>query len=404
MNLMAVQDLAPLAFRRASMSLSRSSLLAGLACASIACLAASQYLEANARIASHVNLPPDAAHGATAALHISAVIALVVGLWAIDRRGVRLRLVYAGSVSFVCTALVASEVLLWRDTSFSSLSPTLTGTLVLLTFPVALRDLTDRQILFVFSPLIALCAASLLLYVIESQYAFAWYNRWGLVAVLLGAAAAALTDLPHRWRFALLFVSVLSVTMSGSRQAFLGMLLLTMVWLFQMQGLGARIRGLLTTAIGVGVIFSAISGSERVEALGGIAGTNGRSELFRSAWSAIMSSPLAGLAGDRVSPNLTEALAAVGLGWATSAHNFVLDAWLRGGIVTAIGAVLFLYAVVWPPSVRGRLLGVSLVPFFMLGSELLYFGDTSAALLIALAYGTGLSRGLGAFQEPGRQA
>ena len=386
--------------RRAT-RLSHVDILAGLACASVAFLAVSLYLGAEARIASNVNLPPDATPGSVATLRLSAIIGAAAGIYAIDRLGLRLRLPYLGSVLLLCVALGASEVFLWHESSLSSVSPILSGTVILMTFPVVFRDLSDRHIAFVFSPLMLLCAASVALTVLGDSYLFPWYNRWGLVAVLAAALAVALTGLPDAWRLAALAVAVASVTMSSSRQALLGIMLMAFAWVMQLGGFGPRLRGLLVAAIGGGAVYYAIGASARVEALGGVAGTNGRSELFESAQSAIISSPLAGLAGERGPGAFAESLTAVGLGWSASVHNFILDSWLRGGLVTAIGAVVFLVAVVWPPSRRGRLLGVTLLPFFMLGSELLYFEDMTAALLLALVYGVGMTAGS---VLPGRSA
>ena len=204
---------------RRSVGLSYVDVLAGLACASMACLAVSLYLGADARIESNVNLPPDATPGSIAALRLSAIVAVVAGIYAIDRRGFRLRLPYIGSVLLLGTVLVASGVLLWHESSLSGVSPILSGTVILMTFPVALRDLSDRHIALAFSPLLLLCAASTVLTVFGDSYLFPWYNRWGLVAVLAGALALALTGLPNGWRLAAFAVAIASVTMSSSRQA-----------------------------------------------------------------------------------------------------------------------------------------------------------------------------------------
>jgi hypothetical protein len=298
---------------------------------------------------------------------------------------------YAGSVVLLMVLIVGTEKFSWGGVPWSVVSPTVTGTAILLTFPAALRLATDRQILVVVSPLVALCALSVLAYGLHHQYFFPWYNRWGLVAVLIAAAAVALTELPVWVRLTLGSVGVLSVMMSSSRQALLGILLLAAVWLLRAKGLGTKLRGLAGASIAIGLIYSSIRASQRIEAVGGIAGSNGRNELFHSAWSVLSRSPLYGLAGNKPNPDLVSSLTTVGMGWSTSVHNFILDSWLRGGLIAAAAAVVFVIAVTWPRKARGRLFGVILIPFFLLGSELLYFGDTAASLVIGLAYGIGMS-------------
>lgn len=359
--------------------------------ASTASLAVAFYLGGTARIASHLNQPEVATHATTLAVRISALCAVSVGIWALAQRGTFARAPYAGSVVLLAVLIFGAEEFLWSGVPWSVVSPTATGTVVLLTFPAAWRMATDRQILLAMSPLVGLCALSVATYVLRHEYFFPWYNRWGLIAVLIAAAAVALNELPAWVRLALASVSVLSVMMSTSRQALLGILVLAAVWLLRAKGLGSKLRGFAGAAIAIGVTYGSIAASQRVEGAGGITGSNGRSELLHSAWSVLSHSPLYGLAGDKPNSDWTSALTSVGLGWSTSAHNFVVDAWLRGGLLAATAAIVFVIAVIWPRRARGRQFGVVLLPFFMLGSELLYFEDSTAALIIALAYGIGMS-------------
>ncbi len=298
---------------------------------------------------------------------------------------------YVGSIVLLAALIVGAEKFSWSGVPWSVISPTVTGTVILLTLPAAWRLASDKQILVAVSPLVGLCALSVFAYILHGEYFFPWYNRWGLIAVLIAAAAIALTELPVWVRLALGGVGVLSVMMSSSRQALLAILLLAAVWLLRTRGLGSKLRGFAGASIAVGLIYSSIRASQRIEAAGGITGSNGRNELFHSAWSVLSSSPLYGLAGDKPSADLVSSLTTVGMGWSTSVHNFVLDSWLRGGLIAAVASVVFLVAVTWPHRARGRLLGIVLIPFFLLGSELLYFGDTAASLIIGLAYGIGMS-------------
>jgi hypothetical protein len=362
-----------------------------LAFASTASLAAALYLGATARIASHLNQPALGTPATSQADRISALCAVSVGIWTLAQRGAFARAPYVGSIVLLAVLVFGAEEFLWSGVPSSVVNPTLTGTAVLLTFPAAWRMATDRQILLAMSPLVGLCALSVATYALRHEYFFPWYNRWGLIAVVIAAAAVALNELPTWVRLALASVSVLSVMMSTSRQGLLGILLLATVWLFRAKGLGSKLRGLAGAAM-VGVLtYGAIAASQRLEGVGGITASNGRGELFHSAWSVLSRSPLYGLAGDKPNVDWTAALTSVGLGWSTSAHNFVLDAWLRGGLLAAATAIVLVIAVIWPRRERGRQFGVVLLPFFMLGSELLYFEDTSAALIIALAYGIGTS-------------
>lgn len=375
----------PLEIRRASYA------VMALVLASMASLAASFYLGGTARIASHVNLPAETTHGATVSLRLSAIFAVSAGILAMTQGGTFTRVPYAGSIVLLAALIIGTDKFLWHGVPWSVVSPTMTGTAVLLTFPAAWRLATDRQIVLAMSPLIGLCGLSVATYELQHNYFFSWYNRWGLVAVLIAAAAIVLTELPAWVRLALASVSVLSVMMSSSRQALLGMLLLAAVWLLRSKGVGSKLRGFAGAAIAIGVTYGAISASQRIEGVGGITASDGRGELLHSAWAVLSRSPLYGLAGDKPSQNLTSSLTSVGLGWSTSVHNFVLDAWLRGGLAAAVTATVLMIAITWPRRARGRQIGVGLLPFFMLGSELLYFGDTGASLVIALAYGIGMS-------------
>ena len=359
--------------------------------ASTACLAASFYLGGSARITSHINLPAEATHASTLALRVSALLAIGAGVWATAQRGMSMRVPYVGSVILLALLIIGTEKFSWSGVPWSVISPTVTGTAVLLAYPAVWRLGTDRQILTAMSPLVGLCALSVATYVLKHEYFFPWYNRWGLIAVLIVAAAVALAELPIWVRMSMASIGVLSVMMSSSRQALMGILLLAAVWLLRMKGLGSRLRGFVGAIIAIGLVYSSISASQRVEAVGGIAGSNGRNELLHSAWSILSRSPLYGLAGDKPNSDFVSSLTSVGLGWSTSVHNFIFDSWLRAGLLAAVGATVFMIAVSWPRRRRGRLLGVVLLPFFMLGSELLYFGDTAASLIIALAYGIGMS-------------
>jgi hypothetical protein len=359
--------------------------------ASTASLAVALYLGGTARIASHLNQPALGTHSASQAVRISALCAVSGGIWALAQRGTFARAPYVGSIVLLVVLIFGAEEFLWSGVPSSVVNPTLAGTVVLLTFPAAWRMATDRQILLAMSPLVGLCALSVATYVLRHEYFFSWYNRWGLIAVLIAAAAVTLNELPTWVRLALASVSVLSVMMSTSRQALFGILLLAMVWLLRAKGLSSKLRGFAGAAIVIGLTYGSIAASQRVEGVGGISGDNGRSQLFHSVWSVLSRSPLYGLAGDKPNADWTSALTSVGLGWSTSAHNFVLDAWLRGGLLAATAAIVLLIVVIWPRRERGRQFGVVLLPFFMLGSELLYFEDTSAALIIALAYGIGMS-------------
>jgi O-antigen ligase len=368
--------------------------------ASMASQAVALYLGGTARIASHLNQPALGTHATSQAVRISALCAVGVGIWALAQRGTFARAPYVGSIVLLVVLIFGAEEFLWSGVPSSVVNPTLTGTAVLLTFPAAWRMATDRQILLAMSPLVGLCALSVATYVLRHEYFFPWYSRWGLIAVLIAAAAVALNELPTWVRLALASVSVLSVMMSTSRQALLGILLLAAVWLLRAKGLGSKLRGFAGAVIAVGLTYGSIAASQRVEGAGGITSTNGRSGLYHSAWSVLSQSPLFGLAGDKPSSDLTSSLTSVGLGWSTSVHNFILDVWLRGGLLAVPAAVVFVIVVVWPRRPRGRLLGIVLLPFLMLGSSLLYFEDTSAALIIALAYGIGMSgQGVGPTSE-----
>jgi hypothetical protein len=368
--------------------------------ASTASLAVALYLGGTARIASHLNHAVPSTHATTQAIRISALCAVCVGIWALAQRGTFWRAPYVGSILLLAVLVFGAEEFLWSGVPSSVVTPTLTGTAVLLTFPAAWRMATDRQILLAMSPLIGLCGLSIATYVLRHEYFFPWYNRWGLIAVLIAAAAVALNELPTWVRLALASVSVLSVMMSTSRQALLGILLLAAVRLWRAKGLGSKLRGFAGAVIVVGLIYGSIAASQRVIGRGGITSSAGRNELYHSAWSVLSQSPLFGLAGNKPSSDWTSSLTSVGLGWSTSVHNFILDLWLRGGLLAAAAAIVFVIAVIWPRSARGRQLGIVLLPFFMLGSELLYVEDTSAALIIALAYGIGMSgQGVGPTSE-----
>lgn len=378
--------------------------MTALAFASMASLAVASYLGGTARIASHINEPALGTHATSQAVRISALCAVSVGIWALAQRGTFASAAYMGSILLLLVLIFGAEEFLWSGVPSSVVDPTLTGTAVLLTFPAAWRMATDRQILLAMSPLVGLCALSVATYILRHEYFFPWYNRWGLIAVLIAAAAVALNELPRWVRLALASVSVLSVMMSTSRQALLGILLLAAVWLLRAKGLGSKLRGFAGAAIVIGLTYGSIAASQRLEGAEGITGSHGRGDLFHSAWAVLSRSPIYGLAGDKPNSDWTSALTSVGLGWSTSAHNFVVDAWLRGGLLAAMTAIVFVIAVIWPRRARGRQLGVVLLPFFMLGSELLYFEDTTAALIIALAYGIGLSGHRGGSASETRKA
>lgn len=369
-----------------------------LAFASSASLAVYLYLGGRERIATHVNLPAEATAGSTLALRVGAIFAVCAGIWGLTSGGRFARTSYIGSIVLIAVLIVGTDKFLWAGVPLSVVSPTFTGSLVLLTFPAAWRLASDRQILVAISPLVGLCALSIVTYVTKHQYLFPWYNRWGLVAVLVVAAGVALTTLSAWERVTLGSVGLLSVMMSSSRQGLLALLLLAGVALLRIRGLRSRLRGFAYALIGVGLVYSAVTASQRVEAVGGVTGSDGRNRLLHSAWSVLSHSPVFGLAGDKPNSNLTASLTSLGLGWSTSVHNFVLDVWLRGGLLSAVAAIVFMLAVIWPKHQRGRLTGIVLLPFFMLGSELLYVSDTAASLLIALAYGIGVSKG-GSTQE-----
>jgi O-antigen ligase len=358
---------------------------------SVLSLAIYFYLGAQARMALDPLLPAPATSETTLLLRFSGVCAGAAGLWSITKCGWRIRPAYAISIALLSSFVIGTELLLWSAAPVSTALPTVTATAILLLFPTAWCTIADRQIIAVLSPLVTLCGLSVCTYVLSGQYLFPWYNRWGLIAAVLIATAVALRDISTRARIAIVLVGGLSVTLSSSRQALAAVFLLAAVWLLQTNSLGVKVRRLAVAAIAISLIYSVVGASERVEVAGGIGNSNGRDALFESGWSAVSRSPIYGLADDKPNSELGASLKSVGLGWSTSVHDFVLDSWLRGGLLAALSAIALIAAVVWPRYRRGRLLGSVLLPFFLLGSELLYFGDTVAALLIAAAYGIGMS-------------
>jgi O-Antigen ligase. len=283
------------------------------------------------------------------------------------------------------------EISLWRGDPWAVAAPMLAVIAVLLLFPTAWAHATDRQIVIALSPLIVLCALSVVTYLLNQEYLFPWYNLWGLIAVAVTAAAACLTSLPQKLRIGLVALGVLSVMLSTSRQALLAIFLLASVWLFQADELGTRVRRLAAGIIVIGLLYSAIGASARVEEAGGASNSDGRYALFASGWSVISRSPISGLGESTSNSDLKAALKTVGLGRDDSVHNFVLDSWLRGGVLAAVIAVMFILSVIWPRRRRGRFTGLFLLPFFLLGDQLLYFDNGIAALIVAMMYGIGLS-------------
>jgi hypothetical protein len=358
--------------------------------AATSCLAISFYVGGVARMAAIAKLPAPATSTSTLLVRLSAVALVLAGLSVLGDRRTRLGVPYQLAVLALGVLVVGSEKLLWADVPLTAFKATATSTVVLLVAPRAWKLLSDRQIAIVLAPLVALCVASVATQVLQHRYLFPWYDRWGLVAAILAGVAAVGRELSPTVRMALGAVAAVSVVLSTSRQGVVALLLVAAAILVRSRGLAPKARALALGAVSFAAIYTAISAAPRVQALGALHSSNGRYALWSSAWSTLSRSPVFGLAGAKPTEDLTMALRYVALGWSDSVHDFVLDSWLRGGAPAAIAALVFAATVVWSAHSRGRTVGLTLIPFFLFGSQLLYFGDPSAAILIAIAYGVGL--------------
>jgi O-antigen ligase/polysaccharide polymerase Wzy-like membrane protein len=358
--------------------------------AATSCLALSFYAGGVARMAAIPKLPAPATPTSTLLVRLSAIAVVLAGLSVAGDRRTRLRVPYQLAVVALALIVVASEKLLWNGVPLSAFKAIATSTVVLLVAPRAWKLMNDRQIAIVLAPLGALCVVSAATQVLQHRYLFPWYDRWGLVAAILAGVAAVGRELSPSVRIGLGGVAAVSVVLSTSRQGVVALLLVAAALLVRSRGIAPKARALALGAVGSAAVYATISAAPRLQALGGIHASNGRYALWSSAWSVLSRSPVFGLAGSKPTEDFTMALRYVALGWSDSVHDFVLDSWLRGGAAAAIAAVVFAGSVVWSSDSRGRTIGLTLVPFFLFGSQLLYFGDPSAAILIAIAYGIGL--------------
>jgi O-antigen ligase len=355
-------------------------------------IAGSMALAGRGRIRSGVNLPGAHTYGSQLFGRLAIALAVAAGLAGmLFLRRARLPRFYAGAALGLLLIILTNYRFSGQHIGGHAYTAVVIGTAVLLCAPLGWAGLLDREIATAVAPLTILAAVSCVTYVLQGQYYFDWYDQWGLVAVIIGCCAVALTELSLPTRLTMGAVSVASVALSTSRQALLGLMLVLAVTLWRSKGLTSTVSRVWGALIAGGIAYAAVAASSRVSQVGGVAGNNGRYALWSSGWSVIKQSPWRGIAGAHVDPDLTTALTTVGLGWSASVHNFVLDMWLRGGVLAAVLAALLILSVTFGRTRRGRIFGLGVVPFFLFGAQLLYVDQASLAILVAVPVGIGLT-------------
>ncbi len=368
-------------------------MVAAVVFGAVALLAVSFALGAFARIASGVDAPGPSTLLRKEVLWASTLLALTAGIIArpIDRPTTSFA--YKAISGALGGVLVVNELLGSFSISWQRFIPVVVGVMLLVIFPAAISALTEKERLVCLSPLIGLSFVSTLTVIAGGSYLFPWYNTWALTAVMVGAVALTSAVLPNWLRLQIIGFSAVAIVLSTSRQGMLGVALIALVFLARADNVGSRFRRVGVIGGLAAIVLQGIGSSERVSELGGFAADNNRLALVHSGAHVIASSPWTGLSGIREFGTFDEALRQIGLGWATSTHNFVIDGWVRGGFAGGLLSIAFVAIACWPGRFRhrGRILGVAMLPFFLLGDQLLFYEGSAAALVVALIVGVAVS-------------
>lgn len=266
----------------------------------------------------------------------------------------------------VCSAVVALSPRVWMTLRPSALNLTLV-------------------------PLEVLLLMSVPTYIISSEYLFPWYNTWGLVAALMLAHCLMTSGSRHSVRHAVLVGACLfGIALSTSRQGVLALALIALVAILSSRTFSQWVSR--TAAVGVVALSVAymLTTSDRLSSIGGLSSNNGRGDLFTAARAFIEQYPILGIGAVNVRTTYHDVLLLVGQGWSDSAHNIFLDSWIRGGILGAASCALLLITLLRVPS--GLLspyayAAVVTLPFFFLGSQLLFIEGTAAGFVVGLSFG-----------------
>ncbi len=359
----------------------RRSILVALIFLSTLAFAASLYVAADARLLSGTDAPAPATPTRTLLLRMAAALAVLAGLISHGRQSRRINRTAKLGVLGLAVVIVLILVGWAQIPPWGAVQNAIVGALVVLVSASAWSQVSGRAFWVCFSPLLGLVALSIVTFAQDGNYLFPWYNTWGLVAVI--AIGALVVHRLGRSVTALLVVLLLAaVVLSTSRQALVGLALIGLVLIIHAPRLGSRLRFIAVLAGAGSIAYYVLSTNERLTDLGSVTADNGRSALFASAMDFISEHPFLGVSGS-LSSGYDTGLAAVGLGWSTSVHNLVLDAWVRAGIVAALMAVLLLVGVCLTRSADGRRalspIGVGALPFMLLGSQLLYLDSVEGS-------------------------